>query len=151
MKKKIYWIGLIALILAICGTVFKTLHYPGASILLTLGFMTLVLGFFPIALLDSYRNEPKRLSATFYIVTYITLFIVFTGMLFKIMHWPGAGKILLVAIVIPYILFLPVFLFSTSKVANYSIFNVVSVLLLTGIYIGIQRTPGPWRIQGQAG
>ena len=96
--------------------------------------MTLVLGFLPIALLNSYRNEPKRLGGTFYIVTYITIFIVFTGMLFKIMHWPGASKLLLVGIVIPYVLFLPVFLISTGKVENYSIFNTVSVLLLPVTY-----------------
>jgi hypothetical protein len=51
-------------------------------------------------------------------------------MLFKMMHWPGAGVALLIALPFPYVVFLPVFLAVTSKDKNFSIHNTVAVLFL---------------------
>jgi len=51
-------------------------------------------------------------------------------MLFKILHWPRAGQLMVVAIPFPYVVFLPVFLYVTSKNKNFSIYNTVFVLLL---------------------
>jgi hypothetical protein len=51
-------------------------------------------------------------------------------MLFKILHWPFAGTLLTIALIFPYVVFLPVFLFTTSKNKNFSIYNTVFVLLL---------------------
>jgi len=51
-------------------------------------------------------------------------------MLFKMMHWPGAGKALLIALPFPYVVFLPVFLVVTSKDKTFSIHNTVAVLFL---------------------
>jgi hypothetical protein len=65
-----------------------------------------------------------------YIVTWLTCFVVFGGMLFKMMHWPGAGKALLIALPFPYVVFLPVFLVVTSRDKNFSIHNTVAVLFL---------------------
>jgi hypothetical protein len=51
-------------------------------------------------------------------------------MLFKILHWPFAGIILTVAIIFPYVVFLPAFLVTTSKNKNFNIYSTVFVLLL---------------------
>jgi hypothetical protein len=54
-------------------------------------------------------------------------------MLFKIQHWPNAGKALLIALPFPYIVFLPVFLVVTSKNKNFNIYNTIFVLLLLAL------------------
>ncbi len=57
-------------------------------------------------------------------------------MLFKVMHWPGAGKALMIALPFPYVVFLPVFLAVTAKDKSFSIYNTVYVLfLLAGISV----------------
>ena len=57
-------------------------------------------------------------------------------MLFKIQHWPGAGKLLMIALPFPYVVFLPVFLAVTSRNKSFSINNTVFVLfLLAGISV----------------
>jgi hypothetical protein len=62
--------------------------------------------------------------------------VVFGGMLFKIMHWPGAAKALMIALPFPYVVFLPVFLAVTAKDKSFSIYNTVYVLfLLAGISV----------------
>jgi hypothetical protein len=130
MKQKIYILGLASVLIIFMGILFKVNHWPGAGIMITTGFVVLVLAFLPAALIDHYRDgEPER-NKLLHIVTYITCFVVFVGMLFKIQHWPGAGIFILIALPFPFVVFLPVFLTVTSKNKNFNIYNLVSVLML---------------------
>lgn len=130
MKQKIYILGLISAMILCTGVILKMEHWPGAAIMITLGTLLLVLLFLPAALINNYKAEGNSQNRLLYIVTYITCFVVFTGILFKIMHWPNAGIALLIALPFPYIVFLPVFLIVTSKNKNFNIYNTVFVLLL---------------------
>ena len=130
MKQKIYILGLISAIIISTGVIFKIEHWPAAQIMITAGTLLLVLFFFPAALINNYKAEGNSQNRLLYFVTYITCFVVFIGILFKIMHWPYAGIALLIALPFPYIVFLPVFLIVTSKNKNFNIYNTVFVLLL---------------------
>jgi hypothetical protein len=130
MKQKIYILGLITCMVTFAGAIIKVNHWPGASILLGTGIGCLVLFFIPLALADHYKAQEKREDLSLYIVTWLTCFVVFSGMLFKINHWPHAGTFLLIALPFPYIVFLPVFLWVTSKNRNFNIYNLVFVLSL---------------------
>ncbi len=133
MKQKIYILGVIAAMIISTGLIFKVNHWPGAAILIITGTLILVLLFFPAALINNYKAEGNSQNKLLYIVTFITCFVVFTAMLFKIMHWPHAGVALLIALPFPYIVFLPVFLTVTSKNKNFNIYNTVFVLLLLAL------------------
>lgn len=130
MKQKIYTLGLIITSVIFLSALLKINHWPGGGQLLILGIVTLVMVFLPLALRNHFRTEGGRKNLMVYIVTWITCFVVFGGMLFKMMHWPGAGIALLIALPFPYVVFLPVFLFMTSKDKNFSIHNTVAVLFL---------------------
>jgi len=133
MKQKIYILGVITAIIICTGVILKVNHWPTAGILITAGTLVLVLIFFPAALINNYKAEGNTQNRLLYIVTYITCFVVFIGMLFKIMHWPHAGIGLLIALPFPYIVFLPVFLIVTSKNKNFNIYNTIFVLLLLAL------------------
>jgi hypothetical protein len=130
MKQKIYTSGLIITSIIFLGALLKINHWPGGGHLLILGIITLVMVFLPLALRNLYRAEVGRKNILLYIVTWLTCFVVFGGMLFKMMHWPGAGIALLIALPFPYVVFLPVFLVVTSRDKNFSIHNTVAVLFL---------------------
>jgi hypothetical protein len=130
MKQKIYTLGLITTSIIIIGSLFKIMHWPGGGQLLILGIVMLILVFLPLALRNHYRTEGEKKNLLLYIVTWLTCFVVFGGMLFKIMHWPGAGIALVAALPFPYVIFLPVFLFVTSKDKNFNISDTVAVLCL---------------------
>jgi hypothetical protein len=130
MKQKIYILGLILGMILSTGVIFKIEHWPAAGIMITAGTLLLVLLFFPAALINNYKAEGNSQNRLLYIVIYITCFVVFIGILFKIMHWPYAGVALLIALPFPYIVFLPVFLIVTSKNKNFNIYNTVFVLIL---------------------
>src|ERR1035437_921021 len=133
MKQKIYILGVISAIIISTGVILKVNHWPAAQILITAGTLILVLIFFPAALINNYKAEGNAQNRLLYIVTYITCFVVFIGMLFKIQHWPYAGVWLSIALPFPYIVFLPVFLVVTSKNKNFNIYNTIFVLLLLAL------------------
>lgn len=130
MKQRIFIFGLITFMVILLGAIFKVNHWPAAGIMLTAGLGTFVLVFIPLGLVSSYRSNENKRNKLLYITTGVTCFIVFTAMLFKFQHWPYAGLLLPVAIIFPYIVFLPVYLFATSKDKNYSIYKTVFVLFL---------------------
>lgn len=130
MKQKIYILGLITTLLVLLGAFFKIQHWPGAGQLLILGIFILVFIFLPLALYNNYRNEGNSRNRLLYIVTWLTCFVVFTSMLFKIQHWAGAGIAITIALPFPFVVFLPVFLIVTGRNRNFNIYNTVYVLFL---------------------
>lgn len=130
MKQKIYTVGLITTSIIFLGALLKINHWPGGGQLLILGVVMLVMAFLPLALRNHYRTEGEGKYLLLYIVTWLTCFVVFGGMLYKLMHWQGAGIALLIALPFPYVVFLPVFLFVTSKDKDFSIYNTIAVLFL---------------------
>ncbi len=137
MKNKIYTLGLVTTFVVFLGILFKMLHWPGAGILLTLGIFLLVMVFLPFALINNFKASEKKGNRSLYIVTWITCLVVFTAMLFKIMHWPGAGYALLISLPFPFVVFLPVFLAVTSKYKNFNIYNTIAVLFLLALISAI--------------
>ncbi|MGE5432820.1 MAG: hypothetical protein ACM3QX_17185 [Syntrophomonadaceae bacterium] len=131
MKQKLYTAGLINIIVILTGAIFKISHLPGAGIIFTLGMVSFVLLVMPASLVSVYRE--KRENGLLYLITGMTCFVVFTAMLFKIMHWPFAGTALTIAIPFPYLVFLPVFIYSTSRNSSFSLYSTVLVLFLIAL------------------
>jgi hypothetical protein len=133
MKKTSYITGLISSLFIYLGAMFKIQHWPGASVMLVLGIACLVFLFVPIALMEHYKTTDERKNNWLHIIAFVTSFLVFTGALFKILHWPYAGVILIFSIPMPFILFLPVFL-NTSNRNKAPISDYVGVLSLLLFY-----------------
>lgn len=133
MKQKLYIFGIVTSLIIFTGSIFKVNHLAGAGILMTTGMASLILVFIPAALINNYKDEENRNNLWLYIVTWLTCFVVFTAALFKIQHWPLTGLLLTIALPFPYIVFLPVFLVTTSKNKNFNIYNTVYVLLLLAL------------------
>ncbi|MBN2864113.1 MAG: hypothetical protein JXN62_13180 [Bacteroidales bacterium] len=136
MKQKIYILGLAITLTVFTGIIFKVNHWPGAGYLMTVGIISLVILFLPLALRNHYKVEGNNKNLVLYIVTWLTCFVVFTAMLFKIMHWPGAGTALMISIPFPYVIFLPVFLIVTGKNKKFNIYYTVFVLFLLAAISG---------------
>ncbi len=128
MKNKIYLLGIILIILFTLGAVFKIMHWPGAGIALVVSLTLFSFVFTPLAIIDCYKQEKKY--AFVYVAGLITIIFNFVGAMFKIMHWPGAGILLTIAIIIPFVLFLPAYLVYLNKTAEKSMKNLISVLFI---------------------
>lgn len=128
MKKFIYISGIASAIFMFLGAMFKVQHWPGANLFLIVSVLIFCVVFLPFALLSSYRSDTGKKYGFLYIVSYVVFFIVFVSALFKILHWPGAGTLLIIGIPLPFVLFLPVYFIQTRKDKNYSIVNFIGII-----------------------
>ncbi len=135
MKKFIYISGIVIINLFAIGALFKIQHWPGAGILITLGLGLFCLGFLPLAFIQSYKGNGKK-NKSLYLAGFICVFITFLGALFKIQHWQGAGWFLIIGIPLPFLYFLPVYIYHHNKSKEKSSVNFLGVMFLM-VYIAI--------------
>jgi len=133
MKQKIYILGIVSAMVLITGTMFKVQHWPGAGVIFSAGTVLLLILFLPAALINHYRVNNNKQYKLLYITIYVTCFVVFTAMLFKIQHWPFAGYAVLIGVPFPFVVFLPVWLYETSKIKNFDINNTIFILFLLAL------------------
>jgi hypothetical protein len=128
MKKSIYISGIVSAVLMTIGATFKIQHWPGAGIILMVSIFFFVTFFVPATLWNNYQHT--RQHAYLYISIFLTLLICFATALFKIQHWPGAGILVLVGVIAPFLIFLPAYIVYYNKQTNKDITNLIAVLFL---------------------
>lgn len=126
MKRSIYIYGISCAILMLFGSMLKVQHWPGASVLLCFSVLLFCFLFLPLALFRQYQAKPEH--KWLYLVTFLVFFTGMMGTLFKIQHWPGAKLFLLAGIPLPFILFLPVYLYQTRNEKKESNINFLGIM-----------------------
>jgi hypothetical protein len=149
MKKTMKFSGAAGTILLSFAAIFKIQHWPGASIMMVLGAFLLAFVFLPSTLGVLWKETHNKKSIFLFITGFFTSFFFITGVIFKIQHWPGAGMILMLAIVFGIFLFLPALLIAklkeeelASKKAIYIIGIAGAICFLSGLLFKIQHWPG---------
>jgi hypothetical protein len=135
MKTTMKITGNISLAILGFGTVFKIMHWAGASVLLVFGFFVLCAIFFPIAVHTNYKKSDKQQNLFLHIAIFIGGVFFMSGVLFKIMHWPGSNVLLLVGYFSLLFLYLPTLLFvhikkeQAKKLKRINILGIVSLII----------------------
>lgn len=148
MKTTMKIFGNVSLALIGLGTIFKILHWPGASIGLSLGFLLLGLIFYPATILANYRKRGRKNLFLHILAILGGIFLMF-GILFKIQHWPGASNLLVSGWGILLLLFLPIWLINyaiqskNKKETGIYAIGVIGVIIfeLSALF-KIQHWPG---------
>jgi len=91
MKKSTLIVGIVSSFLLLIGVVFKTLHWPGAGVIMTLGATFFALCYSLLLYLDKNKIADNSYQKFVNLITMLTMLIITAGFLFKMMHWPGAG------------------------------------------------------------
>lgn len=107
MKKTMKIMGVVAPIILAFGALFKIMHWPGAGIMLVLGFFMLSFIFLPSAFYVTYIEVSNRSKKATYFAGFIGTFLLSISFLFKIMHWPVSGFLMLLGVVAMCFVFLP--------------------------------------------
>jgi hypothetical protein len=148
MKNTMKTFGVIAPILLAFSAVFKIQHWPGASVLLTLGFFLLCFVFLPSAIYVSYREVSNRKKLLSHLSGFAAGFLFSISFLFMVQHWPGARLLMLLGMLVACLFFIPSFfigqLKNSSKIQKWIyIFGLLgSLAYLTGFYFKINRFDG---------
>jgi hypothetical protein len=114
MKKTMNFAGMFASMALITGSLFKVLHWPGANMLLIASTLVLVFVFSPFFFYMHYKEQTEKKGRTVAILGLITAAALCTGTLFKILHWPGAGM-MIVGFALLFIFFLPLYVINGMR------------------------------------
>ena len=115
MKMTMKITGNVSLAMLGLGTVMKLFHWPGAGIMLVLGFAVLCLIFFPSAIYTNYRDSKMKLPKLLHVSILVGGILFMVGVLFKLQHWPGAGVLLMLGWIFILFVFLPILMFAKMK------------------------------------
>lgn len=110
----------VLLIIAIVGSLMKMYHVPGGAPLLILSLLTLAILYFPLGFYFLSDTSYKVNTATSIIFGWL-LSICIVGVMFRIMHWPGAMMMNIVGAMTSF----PLTFFAYSKYKNSSPENIV--------------------------
>jgi len=150
MKKFMKIFGVLSPTLMAVAALFKIQHWAGASIMLVLGFFFLCFFFLPSAIyvLNAENRTDKR-HLFMKLSGLISSVIFLLGILFKVMHWPGAGIALSVGLIMLGIIFLPSLIFAKisddkgeGKRAAYLVGLFAGLFYIAGFLFKLMHWPG---------
>ncbi len=101
MKKITSLSGIISALIVLVGSIFKTLHWPGAGIIIVVGIALFAVLYATLLFIDKQKYATDMMQKISNICVYIAMVVISLGFLFKVMHWPGAGVMI-------YLGFLPI-------------------------------------------
>jgi hypothetical protein len=125
----LYLFGFLSFFLLMAGILFKVQHWPGAGILLTIGIVAIVFLFLPTFLYVKIKDSEKKELNPILIVGVVAGMIHIIGLLFKIMHWPGASLLFFVGPMVFVIIFLPWYALKVYKDKEYVAFEFIFLLV----------------------
>ena len=130
MKKVTFGFGLTSTFLLLAGTIFKLMHWPGANIMVLLGTAILVLFYLPMILTHKVKESPRD-EALLHILGFLGLASTTVGVLFKVLHWPGAAVMLIGGMSILAFGYVPVYFYKRYQTsANRSVTLSSSMIAL---------------------
>jgi len=116
MKNTMKITGIAGTVLLGFAALFKIMHWSGAGIMMSLGGLLLAFVFMPSALGVLWKETHNKKKLFLYISAFLAGMFFTMGVVFKVQHWPGAQKILILAAVCGVLLFIPALL--TSKLRD---------------------------------
>lgn len=125
--------GLISSVIFLIGILFKVQHWPGAGILILVGMVLVALVFLPSLVFSKISDDKGEGKRTAYLIGLLAGVVYIAGFLFKLMHWPGAGIVILPGLILSAAIFLPAFSYAHFKnelyVKGRFIFLIVTIIM----------------------
>lgn len=130
MKKIMLVSGTISAAFLSVGIFFKFMHWPGAGMMLVLGITLASLVFLPLLFTLKMREKQKSKDKLILGIGMLAAITMSMGILFKIMHWPGANMMGLGSVILMIAVFLPVYFFSGIRNPETKVNTIVSSLVI---------------------
>jgi hypothetical protein len=117
MKKLLYLVGFVSAFCLSSNILFRHLKWEGANYFMMVGMLSLLLGVLPIigylvvksakllAPLEKFRMGVGLVSGAF----------ISVGMIFKVLHYPGANISFVIGMILFNLIFLPIFFYQLYK------------------------------------
>jgi hypothetical protein len=130
MKKTLYLIGLISTIFTFLGSFFKIMHWPGASVIIIMGALSLAFIFVPLLIFIKFKEVSFLFDKFIYSIGIILGTVLMVGFIFKLMHWPWATVLMLSSIVIFNFIYTPIYFISRFKKEELKFDTIVNSVVM---------------------
>lgn len=150
MKKVMIGSGAFSVALLTTGIFFKFMHWPGAAAILLFGVLLLSFIFLPSMFTLRVKEQQENRDKVVAGIGTLAAMLIAIGILFKIMHWPGATILCTLALGIMIVLFIPVYFFSGIRNPQTKVNTIVSsVLMIAGcsLILVLIRSPHGTKMQ----
>ena len=134
MKKIIKYSGITASLLILLGAIFKTLHWPGASVMMVSGAFLFGFLFLPLMIILKFKDEERLIDKWVLSFGLLVALGIFVGVLFKLMHWPYAYMLLRVNLSLFVFVHVPLYFFTRIRRPDLRFNTIVnaSLMMATG-------------------
>ena len=109
MKRTLKISGIVSIILIILGITFKSMHWPGAGVMVVLGLAFFSLIFIPLNIVLKFQDDKERSNRVIMTVGMLAASVATIGVLFKIMHWPYANIMMFSSLLVFMLVFIPIY------------------------------------------
>jgi uncharacterized membrane protein len=130
MKNTLIKSGLISVVLTLLGLLFKIMHWPGANMMFVLGVAIFGLLFIPLLIILKFKDEVETIDKWVLSIGLGLGMIASVGVLFKVMHWPGAGILIFSSLVAFVLLFVPTYFITKYRRAELKFNTIVNSVLM---------------------
>ena len=144
MKKTMISSGGLSVVLLSAGVILKFLHLPGAAVMIVLGTLWMSLVFLPLMFILRSRENTENQNKAVWFLGGLSAMLISLGVLFKIMHWPGANIMCISALLMMVFVFIPLYFFSGLRNPQTKVNTIVSsILMFTGcmLLLTLIRSP----------
>lgn len=133
MKKTMIVSGGLSVAILTAGVILKFLHLPGAAVLLVTGIFILSFVFLPVMFTLRIKEKQETSNRIVTVIGSVSAMLITLGTLFKVMHWPGANVMCMLALLLMIFVFIPVYFFSGIRNPATKVNTIVSsVMMFTG-------------------
>ncbi|TAE81342.1 MAG: hypothetical protein EAY81_09855 [Bacteroidetes bacterium] len=152
MKKLMIGSGIFAASVFSLGIFFKFMYWPGASFMVVIGIALFSLLFLPLYFTLKIKEEKSTRDKILVGLTSIITIDISLAVLFKIMHWPGANVMGLLAVVLLGLVFLPLYLITGIRNPETKVNTIVSSVMIVagcGLFLSLARSPRATKMQDE--
>ncbi len=133
MKKVMIVSGAFSVGAFISGSIFKIMHWPGASVLLTLGLVTISFLFLPLMVLLKTKDTGNVREKLVLGIGALVGMLYFMSTLSAVMHWPMRTFLWLATVVVAMFIFIPLYFFTGIRKAE----NKLNAIIMTILFVAL--------------
>ena len=144
MKKTMLVSGVTSVSMLSFGLILKFLHMPGAAVLMVLGIALFSFLFLPLMMVLKLKEKTERTDKLLVVLAVFSAITMTLGILFKVMFWPGANMLSIVALLNLLFVFLPFYFYNGLRKPETKTNTAISgMLILTGcgLILTLLRAP----------
>lgn len=153
LKKIMIASGTFSVILFLIGSFFKIMHWPGASILLTLAIVLISFLFLPLVFILKAKEVNTGLEKLTVALGTLLAILFCMDILFTVQHWPGATVLWFSTIALSLFIFIPLYFFTGIRKPETRTNTILTTIMLVGftglLFTAINLRPAPHQYENQ--